>query len=1119
MKSNKWKTIRVFISSTFKDFHVERDHLIRFVFPELKEKCRKYRVNLIDMDLRWGVTEQDAQAGKALDICLDEIDSCRPYFLGLLGHRYGWIPDGENHSITAQEIYHGVLENEVPRQIVDLRRIIDGKLEGKELSDEQKNILVKSYPFDAEKRKYLLSDQTTNDELNIIKSIVKIFSIYQRERSFFFFRSEDLTNKLAGNKIEDFFEKEKKDQDILTNLIQKIKDEKLWWTAYDYIEAKDENDITAFGRKVKDVLWEHIEAEIKTSETEEEKDWLEEEAEYHELFIADRTRRFVGRKDILENMHEFCKSDDQNNLMVITGESGCGKSALMGRFTEEVMHQHSDRLIIPHFVGASPSSTNLRHLLLRFSTVLSKEINSTEEIPEDINKLKSFFTEILQKTANEREILLIIDAVNQLEKGDDAHNMDWLPFRTPKNVKFIISTLNGEAKDALLRREKLSVQEVKGLNESDIKIFVNDYLEEIKHEFPNKNIEDQFFDKIKHGHPLYIQVALEELRVFGDFDKLGDRICKLPDTVPDLFIQVLERIEKDFSKPLVKECLSLIACGKQGMTAEELQDLLKGFAPKTDTNKELKKYPDMLWKRLLRSFCTYLFERSGVIDYFHNQFKEAVGARYLSKKEDRLTHHQKIADYFDSRWQEPYVRALNELPHQLLKIELWDNVTDLLCDLNFIQAKSAAKLTYDLVKDYDDVLTVIPDNKENIRQKKEGMEKYIRDLIAYAKGEIKKLDIPQSQPPWSKEKINEEIKRIKTNPNRLDRLNAFINFLWNEANNLQDYAMDFPYFASQQAWNYTNTGPVGEAAETGSPEIRQSLLLCSQPTRPPWNPMPQALQTLKGHTERVEPVSITADGKRAISGSDDKTCILWNLQTGEKLQTLKGHTRGVESVSITPDGKRAISGSYDKTCILWDLQTGEKLQTLKGHTERVRSVSITPDGKRAISGSLDNTCILWDLQTGEALQTLKGHTRSVESVSIIPDGKRAISGSGDKTCILWDLQTGEKLKTLKGHNSWVTAVSITPDGKRAISGSTDKSCILWDLQTGEKLQTLKGHTNDVVSVSITPDGKRAISGAKDNTCILWDLQTGEKLQTLKGHTGLVQSVSITPDGKRAISGS
>ena len=101
--ANKWRTLRVFISSTFCDMHAERDYLVRFVFPELKEKCRKNRINLIDVDLRWGVTEEDVQDGKALDICLDEIDSCRPYFLGLLGHRYGWIPQQEKYSITAQE--------------------------------------------------------------------------------------------------------------------------------------------------------------------------------------------------------------------------------------------------------------------------------------------------------------------------------------------------------------------------------------------------------------------------------------------------------------------------------------------------------------------------------------------------------------------------------------------------------------------------------------------------------------------------------------------------------------------------------------------------------------------------------------------------------------------------------------------------------------------------------------------------------------------------------------------------------------------------------------------------------------------------------------------------------
>jgi telomerase protein component 1 len=80
-----WRTVRVFISSTFRDMHAERDYLVRMVFPELKERCRKRHIQLVDVDLRWGVTEEQAEGGGALDICLDEIDSCRPYFLGLLG--------------------------------------------------------------------------------------------------------------------------------------------------------------------------------------------------------------------------------------------------------------------------------------------------------------------------------------------------------------------------------------------------------------------------------------------------------------------------------------------------------------------------------------------------------------------------------------------------------------------------------------------------------------------------------------------------------------------------------------------------------------------------------------------------------------------------------------------------------------------------------------------------------------------------------------------------------------------------------------------------------------------------------------------------------------------------
>jgi WD40 repeat protein len=76
---------------------------------------------------------------------------------------------------------------------------------------------------------------------------------------------------------------------------------------------------------------------------------------------------------------------------------------------------------------------------------------------------------------------------------------------------------------------------------------------------------------------------------------------------------------------------------------------------------------------------------------------------------------------------------------------------------------------------------------------------------------------------------------------------------------------------------------------------------------------------MEGHKDTVYAVAITLDGQWAISGSWDKTCILWNLQTGQPIQTLERHTDAVWAVAITSDGQRAISGSGDATCILWDL--------------------------------------------------------------------------------------------------------------------------------------------------------------------------------------------------------
>ena len=197
------------------------------------------------------------------------------------------------------------------------------------------------------------------------------------------------------------------------------------------------------------------------------------------------------------------------------------------------------------------------------------------------------------------------------------------------------------------------------------------------------------------------------------------------------------------------------------------------------------------------------------------------------------------------------------------------------------------------------------------------------------------------------------------------------------------------------------------------------------------------------------------------------------------LRTLKGHSSSVNAVAVTADGKQAISGSNDKTLKVWDLTTGKELFTLQGHSSSVNAVAVTADGKRAISGSNDNTLKVWDLTTGKELFTLQGHSRSVKSVAVTADGKRAISVSNDKTLKVWDLKSGKELFTFKGHIDSVNAVAVT--GRRAISCSRDKTLKVWDLKSGKESFTFKGHIDSVNAVAVAVTGKLAISCSRDKT--------------------------------------
>jgi WD40 repeat protein len=133
----------------------------------------------------------------------------------------------------------------------------------------------------------------------------------------------------------------------------------------------------------------------------------------------------------------------------------------------------------------------------------------------------------------------------------------------------------------------------------------------------------------------------------------------------------------------------------------------------------------------------------------------------------------------------------------------------------------------------------------------------------------------------------------------------------------------------------------------------------------------EALSPLKGHSGRIYDVALTADGRRAVSASDDTTLKVWDVESGRPRRALESHrytppphAGWINGVALGADSQRAVSASDDHTLKVWDLASGKELCTLAGHSGSVNGVALSADGRLALSASVDKSLKVWDLKKG-----------------------------------------------------------------------------------------------------------------------------------------------------------
>ncbi len=555
--------LRVFISSTFQDLQKEREHLVRRVFPEIRAICRLRGVTFTEIDLRWGLTEEEAARGRIVRTCLEEIDRCRPYFIGILGHRYGWTP--EFHEIAMDPELHDRypwVENAV--------------LEGRSIL-EMEFIHGMSVPESSEacvyRRRDDLSDCDDPERLHTLIAWI---------------------GRQSSCPLREFASPEELGRLVREDLISCI--DRHW-----------PDDVVPSA--------------------------LDQDRRANEAFARSRRRAYIPIPEYLVRFRAWVDGDGPP--MVITADSGMGKSALLAWLVDSWRRMHPDGFAIEHYVGVSGGSAGHGAILRRVVAEIRERYDIPDDAPDDLMALEESFPTWLARVGavsshTDDRLLLAIDALDQLH--GTSRLLDWLPSALPANVRLIVSTRPGETLDRMRARSSDELP-LRPLQQREREAIVVRYLGEF-HKGLSAGLVRRIGADPKGASPLFLRTLAEELRLHGDHEDLNGTVDAYlaVDDLDMLFRRVLERIEEDYSPSVVGAALSAIAVSRSGLTETELL----GIAGISRADLSM----------LLHALDYHLLRNDGRLDFFHNYLRRAVEARYLADETRRRRAHVMLADWF-----------------------------------------------------------------------------------------------------------------------------------------------------------------------------------------------------------------------------------------------------------------------------------------------------------------------------------------------------------------------------------------------------------------------------------------------------------------------------------------
>ena len=606
--------LRIFISSTFRDFSKERDLLAREIFPNFREEwCKSRNVDLIDVDLRWGITQEEAEQGGVLPICLAEIERARPFFIGLIGERYGWVPPPTHYpeelladqpwlrehvggaSITELEILHGVLNNPamIGRALFYFR--------DSELSLEQ-GIDCVSISEEERRKLAALKDRILASGFDV-----------------FVYRSLD---QLATQIDED-----------LTELIL---------ARFPEVYDSDIDDRLALSRQ--------------------------EHKSYGDPFRACR----VGTERYLKQIDDALQSGSPRAVL-ITGPRGCGKTTVLCHWADQRQLRAPQTIVILHHLGTDTKAADPSRLELRLVEELADITGHT--FSEDDMPNGDHLPEWLQQAGkwaekSGRQIVLVLDDVdkhadlfassrerdvrNAERSGDPQeiltgrHVSPWWPRTLPESVCVVATCRRGASSEKFKESLDWTHITIEPLSHEDRTAFAREYLGRFRKRLTPRQLR-AIADHPLSGSPSFLAIILEELRTYGSHEDLDTWLETLLSNDPHAakdqsglgryFEYALERLESELGQDRVRQVFLTLAIGRGNLSEGALPSI-------TDI-------PALTLASIMNRLGGALRLHGGL--ELPESLREVVERRYPVQSDERTAIHNRIAVHLQTLKQTPLI--------------------------------------------------------------------------------------------------------------------------------------------------------------------------------------------------------------------------------------------------------------------------------------------------------------------------------------------------------------------------------------------------------------------------------------------------------------------------------